>query len=94
MTFRQALLIATGLGLLARGLRGAGALCLVRGQHTPVRELLGLRCSTCGKAGADYEEMLGQGTGWVSPTRRVFDRRNGGEVSRTEHFEPSSRGTH
>lgn len=74
-----------GLALAAR--------CYLRGQHKPRRVFLGLRCADCGAAGADYDEMLGVGAGWVSPTRKVFDRTTG-TVTRTSHFDPSMRGPH
>jgi hypothetical protein len=66
--------------------------CLIRNQHTPVRHPLGgFKCSHCGVAGADLDEMGYVGLGYVLPVRRVFSR-DRGEFTRTMSWEPSARG--
>ncbi len=66
-------------------------LCAWRGRHEPVRVSLGLRCATCTRALADLGEA-GLGDGYVSATRRIFSRANGGELVRTAAWEPTRRG--
>jgi hypothetical protein len=66
--------------------------CLMRNRHNPVRHPLGgFKCSDCGTAGADLEEMGFSGGGYVLPIRRVFSR-DRGEFTRTMSWEPSNRG--
>lgn len=66
-------------------------LCLYRGRHEPVRVPFGWRCATCTRALADLGEAH-LGEGYVASTRRLFSRANGGEITRTEDFEPTRRG--
>ena len=103
MTLRQALMIATGAGLLIRGLRGAGAICYLRNAHDPERHrwegrsmgLPGFRCRVCGQVGASLDDFRGHlGEGYVADTRRVFDPAHGGTVTRTSAYEKTSRGVH
>lgn len=94
-SLRKVLYIATGLGLLVAAWRGLPyARCIIRNQHNPKRHPLGgFRCVDCGHAGADLDEMGHFGSGYVNPTRRLWDRTHG-ELTRTSHWEPTSRGTH
>ena len=44
--------------------------CLVRGQHEPVRQVLGgFRCASCGEAGRDLAQMGFPEIGYVKPQR-------------------------
>lgn len=46
--------------------------CLFRGYHSPERQLLGgFRCSECGRAGADLEEMGFESFGYAPALRRA-----------------------
>lgn len=84
MKLRELLMIATGVTLLARGLRSAGAVCWLR-RHDPRRQFVGgLRCSVCGLAGESYEDFA-FGTGYVAPVRRTYERTHG-TVTRSSDF--------
>jgi hypothetical protein len=66
--------------------------CLVRNRHNPARHPLGgFKCTDCGAAGADLEDMGFSGGGYVLPMRRLFSR-DRGEFTRTVSWEPSKRG--
>jgi hypothetical protein len=70
----------------------ARLLCYFRHHHNPVRHPLGgFKCSDCGEAGADLEQMGFVGGGYVMPVRRVFSR-DRGEFTRTVSWEPSAKG--
>src|SRR6185369_4235564 len=67
-------------------------LCYLRHHHNPVRHPLGgFKCSDCGEAGADLEQMGFVDGGYVMPIRRVFSR-DRGEFTRTGSWEPSAKG--
>ena len=89
MTLRQALMIATGAGLLIRGLRGAGAVCSLIG-HDPIRvyaPVPGWRCQRCHLAGASLDDFASHvGLGHVAPMRRTFTREGGGTVTRSSDY--------
>ena len=54
--------------------------CLFRGYHSPERQVVGgFRCSECGRAGADLEEMGFENFGYAPALRRATLR---GEVLR------------
>jgi hypothetical protein len=66
--------------------------CYLRNHHNPARHPLGgFKCSDCGEAGADLEQMGFVGSGYVMPVRRVFSRDHG-EFTRTGSWEPSAKG--
>lgn len=66
--------------------------CFARNLHNPVRHPLGgFKCSDCGTTGVDLEEMGFSGSSRVHPIRRMFSR-DRGEFTRTQAWEPSSRG--
>jgi hypothetical protein len=71
--------------------RRTGLRCLWLGRHYPVRVPLGWRCASCTCALADLGDA-GLGDGFVPVQRRLFSRANGGEITRTSSYEPSSRG--
>ena len=49
--------------------------CFFRNRHEPARHPLGgFRCTVCGTAGADLEEMGFEGGGYVAPVRRLYER--------------------
>src|SRR5258706_2656116 len=61
--------------------------CYFSGCHVPVRHPLGgFRCSTCGKAGADLQDMGFDG--YVSLMRTLFSRDPAVELTRTSSWEP------
>lgn len=95
MKLRELLMIATGVTLLARGLRSAGAVCYLRRAHDPRRQFIGgFRCSVCGRAGDSLDDFAGHlGEGYVPPTRRVYDPAHG-DITRTSAYEKTSRGVH
>ncbi len=72
----------------------SGWTCLWRRRHDSVRSAIGgRRCRVCGLAGSDLFE-LGEmdGSGYVTPTRRVFTRtKHGGELTRTSAWAPNDR---
>lgn len=52
----------------------------------------GFKCAECGSAGADLEDMgFFLGSGYVSPLRRIYDRKHG-SLTRTTLYEPTERG--
>ena len=49
--------------------------CFFRNRHEPVRHPLGgFRCTVCGTAGTDLEQMGFKEGGYVSPVRRLYVR--------------------
>lgn len=67
--------------------------CWMRKHHNPVRHPLGgFKCTDCGMAGADLDEMGFAGGGYVLPIRRLFSR-DKSEFTRTMAWEPGRRGT-
>ena len=89
MTLRQVLMIATGAGLIHRGLQGAGAYCFLLGcdparVYAPVS---GWRCKRCHLAGASLDDFASHvGLGHVAPMRRTFTREGGGTVTRSSDY--------
>ena len=90
MTLRQVLMIATGASLIHRGLQGAGAYCFLIGCD-PARvyePVPGWRCKRCHLAGASWDDFGSHvGLGHVAPTRKTFERKWGGTVTRSSDYE-------
>jgi hypothetical protein len=89
VTIGRVLLYVTGAVVVVKVAQRAGLRCWVRGYHDARKAGVlpgGYRCTDCGEA-------VDNGAGYVNPTRKVFNRTYG-EVSRTSHFDVSSRGTH
>jgi len=75
--------------------RRSGARCAWRGRCSPVKHPLGgYRCAVCRVAGSDYGDFdsVRRDAGYVSRTRRVFSRANGGELTRTDAWSEGRRG--
>lgn len=50
--------------------------CLLRGFHSPERQIVGgFRCADCGRAGVDLEEMGFENLGYAPALRRSLVRR-------------------
>lgn len=63
---------------------GAAILCAIAWRrHKPERQPLGgMRCKTCGKPGASYEDF--DLPGYVPPMRTEYSRADGGTVTRSD----------
>ncbi len=65
--------------------------CFFNGRHEPSRHPLGGFTCPCGFASNDLEQMGALDDGYVSPTRRVFSRKNR-EITRTSAWEQTRGG--